>query len=175
MGSFSVLYQKESQQAKTKRTASATLRSSVTTSVSSPTISKLFFFPPIKIKLLCNSTEYSFAIISRTKTIGDWEHATLRFQVCYNFAFFFLFLFFFSLQLLFKRATSLTANSLFGSPLFLFFSYLCVQCTKQNGKPHTIYLSAHNFGAYYVWNEAAGLFHLHKGESPKQKVYTHTK
>ncbi|KZS11071.1 Uncharacterized protein APZ42_023770 [Daphnia magna] len=40
----------------------------------------------------------------------------------------------------------------------------------QNGKPHIIYLSVHNFGAYYVWNESAGFFQLHKGESPKEKA-----
>ena len=40
----------------------------------------------------------------------------------------------------------------------------------QNGKPHIIYVSAHTFGAYYVWNDTHGYFLLHRGETPKQKV-----
>jgi len=45
-----------------------------------------------------------------------------------------------------------------------------VQLRFQNGKPHILYLSVHNFGAYYSWDESTGRFQLTKGETPKQKA-----
>ena len=40
----------------------------------------------------------------------------------------------------------------------------------KNGKPLLLYLSSHNFGAYYAWNDTGYRFDLVRGESPKQKV-----
>jgi len=45
-----------------------------------------------------------------------------------------------------------------------------VQLRFQNGKPHILYLSVHNFGAYYSWDESTKKFYLTKGETPKQKA-----
>ncbi len=83
--------------------------------------------------------------------VGDWEHATLRFQV--------------SAPLL----ESLTCKT----KQWAHFWFVAFLFNVKNGRPQTLYLSVHNFGAYYSWNETSGCFQLARSESPKQKVLFH--
>lgn len=123
--------------------------------------------------------------------LGDWEHVQLRFQVSktlspklpYTFP----------IQILFKRISMkfqfksdwinwkgiswVFNRNWMGRVSILFFQFWLTNLSPpncfniiQNGKPHILYLSVHNFGAYYSWDESTNKFYLTKGETPKQKV-----